>query len=54
MKILAGEWKWDEKVTLEIDGKVITRKVKYGSLDGLYITYKNEKIGYGSFEDLTK
>lgn len=45
MKLVSGEWKWDEEVLINVDGKTIKRKVRYDILNGLYIVYKNEKIG---------
>ena len=31
------------KVTVEIDGKTVSRTVRYNGIDGLYIVYKNRK-----------
>lgn len=50
MKILDGEFYYGKTVTLEIDGKIIKRKVHYGSLDGEYILYDYEKIGKRAFQ----
>ena len=46
MKLISGEWSYGNTVIIEVDGKTIKRKVQYGILDGLYIVYKGEKIGY--------
>ena len=43
MKYIKGKFLEDEKVTVEIDGKQIERKVKYNRMDGLYIIYQNRK-----------
>ena len=43
MKLLNGRFLEGEKITVEIDGKQIERKVKYNRMDGLYIIYKNRK-----------
>lgn len=46
MKIVQGEFYCGETVFIELDGKIITRKVHYGILDGLYVIIDGEKIGY--------
>ena len=43
MKYIKGKFLECEKVTVEIDGKQIERKVKYNRMDGLYIIYQNRK-----------
>ena len=43
MKIIKGRFLEGEKITVEIDGKQIERKVKYNRMDGLYIVYQNKK-----------
>ena len=43
MKYISGNFLEDKSVTVEIDGKQITRKVKYNRADGLYIIYQNRK-----------
>lgn len=43
MKHISGNFLEGENVTVEIDGKQITRKVKYNRSDGLYIVYQNRK-----------
>lgn len=43
MKYIKGKFLEGEKVTVEIDGKQIERKVKYNRMNGLYIMYQNRK-----------
>lgn len=43
MKFISGKFLENEEVTVEINGKIITRKVRYNRADGLYIMYKNMK-----------
>ena len=43
MEYIKGKFLEGEKVTVEIDGKQIERKVKYNRMDGLYIIYQNRK-----------
>lgn len=43
MKYIKGKFLEGEKVTVDIDGKQIERKVKYNRMDGLYIIYQNRK-----------
>ena len=43
MKYISGNFLEGKSVTVEIDGKQITRKVKYNRADGLYIIYQNRK-----------
>lgn len=50
IKLIEGKFAYDETVTLEVDGKLVKRKVHYGTLDGLYVVVKGEKIGFGSFD----
>jgi len=46
MKLIGGEWKWNEVVEIELDnGKVVKRKVKYETLEGMYVVIDKEKIG---------
>ena len=48
MKFISGKFLENQYVTVEIDGEIITRKVRYNHADGLYIMYKNYK--YFEFE----
>ena len=48
MKFISGKFFENQYVTVEIDGEIITRKVRYNHADGLYIMYKNYK--YFEFE----
>lgn len=43
MKYISGNFLENQLVTVEIDGKKITRKVRYSRVDGLYIIYNNLK-----------
>ena len=43
MKFISGKFLENEEVTVEINGKIITRKVRYNRADGLYIMYKNQR-----------
>ena len=43
MKYISGNFLENQQVTVEIDGKIITRKVRYNRADGLYIMYKKRK-----------
>lgn len=43
MMLLSGNFYEGETITVNIDGNVISRKVKYNNKDGLYIMYKNRK-----------
>lgn len=43
MKFIKGDMVQGGKVTVEIDGELIERVVKYNHADGLYIMYKNRK-----------
>lgn len=43
MLIINGVFIEGEKVTVVIDGKQITRTVKYNRTDGLYIVYQNRR-----------
>ena len=43
MKYISGNFLEGKSVTVEIDEKQITRKVKYNRADGLYIIYQNRK-----------
>lgn len=46
MKLVKGEFSYGNTVEIEFDGKIIKRKVHYGSLDGLYVVIDREKIGH--------
>lgn len=46
LKLVKGEFSYGNTVEIELDGKIIKRKVRYGSLDGLYVVIDGEKIGY--------
>lgn len=52
MKLLSGTWSWGEIVTLEVDSKIIKRKVHYGTLEGLYVLINGEKCGKRAFKEL--
>lgn len=43
MQIIKGRFLESEKITIEIDGKQVERKIKYNRTDGLYIVYQNRK-----------
>lgn len=43
MKYISIKFLENEQVTVKIDGKIITRKVRYNRADGLYIIYKKRK-----------
>lgn len=43
MKLIKGQFLEKEDITVEIDGTIIVRKVRYNHMDGLYIVYKNRK-----------
>lgn len=43
MMLLSGNFYEGEMITVNIDGNIISRKVKYNNKDGLYIMYKNKK-----------
>lgn len=43
MQIIKGRFLEGEKITIEIDGKQVERKIKYNRTDGLYIVYQNRK-----------
>lgn len=50
MKILEGNFIENEKVVINLDNKVIRRKVYYDAQAGdLYIMYKNNKYFYYEF-----
>ena len=42
-KIIKGNFCENEKITIEINGKQISRTVRYNRMDGLYIVYNNMK-----------
>jgi hypothetical protein len=47
MKLLEGDWGYGRTVKIQLDnGKVIFRKVRYDSLNGMYVVIDNEKISY--------
>lgn len=48
MKFISGKFLENQYVTVEIDEEIITRKVRYNHVNGLYIMYKNYK--YFEFE----
>ena len=50
MKVISGNFTENNKVTVEIDGKYITRTVRYNSDCGLYIVYQNKKYFEYEFE----
>lgn len=55
MKITNGEWKCDATVTIMLDnGKEVKRKVRYGSLDGMYVVIDGEKVGGKALQDKAK
>lgn len=43
VKYISGEFAEGQEVTLLINGTEVTRKVRYNSMDGLYVVYKNMK-----------
>lgn len=43
MKFIKGDMIEGGKITVEINGKLIERIVKYNRMDGLYIIYQNRK-----------
>lgn len=43
MNLISGYFVEGEKVRVEIDGKIITRKVQYDRELGLYIVYNGKK-----------
>ena len=50
MKILEGDFIYGNTVVIELDnGAVIKRKVRYESLEGLYVLIDGDKIGIKSF-----
>lgn len=51
MKILKGTFLYNHKVWLEVNGKEITRKVKYTTADGCYVVINNERVRKEAFED---
>ena len=50
MKVISGNFTENNKVIVEIDGKYITRTVRYSSDCGLYIVYQNRKYFEYEFE----
>lgn len=51
LKIIGGKFYEGERVTVSINGEVITRKVHYSRDAGdLYIVFKNDRYFYGEFE----
>lgn len=47
MKLIDGDWGFDRIVKIQLDnGKIISRKVRYDSLNGLYVVINGEKFGY--------
>lgn len=42
-KLVDGKFYEHNKVTVSIDGKIISRIVRYNTMDGLYIVYQNRK-----------
>ena len=43
VKYISGDFAEGQEVTLLINGTEVTRKVRYNSMDGLYVVYKNMK-----------
>lgn len=50
MKLIDGVFKYGETVAIDVDGKLIKRKVHYGSLDGLYVEVDGERISAESLQ----
>lgn len=50
IKLVNGIFSYGETVILNVDGKEIKRKVKYGTLDGLYVTISGVKYGRTDFD----
>lgn len=45
MKLIKGVFKYGETIEIEYNGKIIKRKVRYDTLNGLYVIIDYEKIG---------
>lgn len=54
MKLIKGSFLAGEKVTLEIDGKVIKRAVRYTVCDGLYVVIGGERVSTDLFQRTAK
>lgn len=52
MTIVKGLFFEGEKITIEVDGKVIERKVRYNRTDGLYFIYQNKKYFKYEFKEV--
>jgi hypothetical protein len=49
-EIIQGSFIEGEKVTVNIDGNIITRRVYWsGEMKDLYVVYKNARYGYSEF-----
>ncbi len=49
-EIIEGSFIEGEKVTVNIDGNIITRRVYWsGEMKDLYVVYKNARYGYSEF-----
>lgn len=54
MKLIDGVFKYGQTVAIDVDGKLVKRKVHYGILDGLYITIDGEKYGESDLSGIKK
>ena len=45
MEIVDGFFSYGQTITISVDGKIVKRKVHYGSLDGEYIVFQGIKYG---------
>ena len=56
MRIIKGQFFEGEFITVEINGNIIQRKVRYNHMDGLYIVYNNRKYFHYEcdFEEIYK
>ena len=50
IKLIDGNFSWNETITILVDGKEMKRKVYYASLEGLYIVIRGVKYGYNHFD----
>lgn len=50
IKYISGEWKIGETVTLDVDGKRVSRKVNWHYLEGEFVTINGLKIGRNNIE----
>lgn len=50
IKLVSGDFFPGEFVVLNVDGKLIKRKVYYGNLDGTYVVIDYSKYGITDFD----